>query len=763
MRTHYNRLVTFSVLALFLFTSLMTHLPPAAALGIHGQATDTSDDVFTFDKLGYREKVMISPYDSLQILFGLPSNWALVPGAEITLRFNYASNRPVSSVDNAGAVPGGTLRVSFNGVTLRTILLGATGNIIETIPISEEALRPTSIDGRHRISFLFDSRFDCEDAAANSSLVISASSSIDLKHTIVPITPDLTIFPRPIYQADSIIPSQATIVIPDNPSEAEMRAALSVSAGLGALTNGRLQYSLVSVGQFTEARRTDTSVILVGLPGNLAVLQNVAMPYPLQNGEWVLAGMEPGDGLVQMTVSPWNQNNAVLVVSGNSEEGLIKAAQAVSAGNLIPTGRPDVSVVSAVNPLSVSDNIPEDQTLSRLGYDNRALGGFEGTYTSYFFPASSDQVLSIGGYIDVVSSHTNLLDFERSGITVYLNRTFIGSIKFTGEFDQVTTTRLNLLPGIIRRGSNLLEIYSDLVPIYNCYSPDLSSNVVVISALTNIHLPVGGQKLELNTLLNLKDYPSMFTADRNLGDVAFVVARNDPTGWDVASKIAFDIGASASIPIANLEAAFADSVPQAIRDERNLILVGRASTLPFITELNEILPAPFEPGSDEAIQPALLVNYRLLPGVNVGYLQIISSPWKAGRAILIVAGNTEAGVPMAGEKLTRSEFSSQLNGDFSVIYNDQVLTTDTRLGQSKEPLISSLPAEALATPSPQTQPTPDVFVGDVEIEARPSWILPAMIALSVLTVMMLLILVGQVLMSKRVHAKKQVGQKSGND
>ncbi len=763
MRTNYNRLLTFSVLAIFLFTLLTP--PPAAALGIDGQTEDTNGDVFTFEKLGYSEKVMISPYDSLQILFGLPSNWALATGTEITLRFNYASNRFVSSTDSAGSIPGGTLRVSFNGVTLRTILLGATGNIIETIPIPDEALTPTSIDGRHRISFIFDSRFDCDNTAANSSLIISASSSIDLKHTIVPITPDLTIFPRPIYQADSIIPPQTTIVIPDTPTESEMRAALSVSAGLGALTNSRLEYSLVSASQFTDTLRSGTNAILVGMPNNLPILADVRVPVPLQNGAWSLVGMQSDDGLVQMAVSPWNQNNVVLVVSGNSEGGLVKAAQAVSAGNLIPTGRPDVSVISAVNPLSMSDNIPQDQTLSSLGYDNRPLGGFEGTYASYFFPASSDQVLSIGGYIDIVSSHTNLLDFERSGVTVYLNRTFIGSIKFTGESDQITTTRLNLLPGIVRRGSNLLEIYSDLVPIYDCYSPDLSSNVVVISSLTNIHLPIGGQQLGLNTQLNLKDYPSMFTSNRSLGDLAFVVARNDPTGWNMASKIAFDISASASIPIANLEAVFGDSVSQTLREERSLIVVGRASQLPIVAELNDALPAPFVPGGDEAIQPALLVNYRLLPGVAVGYLQIIQSPWNAGNAILLVTGNTEAGVPMAGEKLIRSEFSSQLNGNFSVLYNDQVLTTDTRLGQSKEPLISSLPAEVLATPSQEPTPTPGVFATDVEveIEARPSWILPAMIALSVATVLMLLILAGQVLMSKRVHAKRHVDQKPAKE
>ncbi len=80
--------------------------------------------------------------------------------------------------------------------------------------------------------------------------------------------------------------------------------------------------------------------------------------------------------------------------------------------------------------------------------------------------------------------------------------------------------------------------------------------------------------------------------------------------------------------------------------------------------MNDKLPAPFVPESDEATQPALLVNYRLLPGISVGYLQLIQSPWNAANNILVVAGNTDAGLPMAGEKLTRSEFSSQIEWEF---------------------------------------------------------------------------------------------------
>ncbi len=91
---------------------------------------------------------------------------------------------------------------------------------------------------------------------------------------------------------------------------------------------------------------------------------------------------------------------------------------------------------------------------------------------------------------------------------------------------------------------------------------------------------------------------------------------NPPCGnWPRAS--AFSIGRSASIPVANLQAAFGDSLSEDLRQKHNLILVGRPSQLPVLAEINAQLPAPFDLETEQAIQPALLVNYRLLPGVHM--------------------------------------------------------------------------------------------------------------------------------------------------
>lgn len=737
------------VLAMVLSSAFMPLLSVAA------QETAPQEQVFSFSQLGYTERIMLSPYDIAQVSFGLPASWALTADSFITLNLNFASNR-VGAFWN-GEFPVGTLHVRFNGVLLRSILLTGSGSLVEEIRLSPEALKPVAADGRHRLSFVFDARFSCDDRALAASLVISGNSTITLKHRLVALQPDLTLFPRPFYQPGSILPSQAVLVVPDTPSEAELRAALLVSAGLGALTGGNLSYRLLPATQAAAAQNLSADFILVGLPSSLPLLEQVRVPYPLREGAWDVEGMGADDGLLQLAVSPWNAAHLALVVSGNSEAGLVKAAQALSAGKLAAPSRPDVAVISQVNPSLLNENVPEDQTLFSLGYENTPLGGFEGTYAAFFFPASADQVLSTGGYVDMVISSTRLLDTERSGMTVFLNGKFLGSLRFRGETEQVTTTRLQILPGMLRRGSNLLEVQSDLIPLYDCFSPDLSSNTVIISGLTSIHLPRTAQQIELGTLVTLGDFPAPFIADRNLSDLAFVVARNEPAIWELASRLAFSIGRSASIPLANLQAAFGDSLSEDLRQKHNLILVGRPSQLPVLAEINAQLPAPFDLETEQAMQPALLVNYRLLPGVHVGYLQLLASPWKAGNLLLLVSGNTSLGVPMAAETLLTPARLAELKGNFAIVYNEQVLSTDTRLGPPKEALGAELPIVATTTPQPLEQTLPAFDMS--QVQERPAWVLPAIIALSVVSLLILLVMAGRALLVRNADNKNRALRK----
>ena len=196
---------------------------------------------------------------------------------------------------------------------------------------------------------------------------------------------------------------------------------------------------------------------------------------------------------------------------------------------------------------------------------------------------------------------------------------------------------------------------------------------------------------------------------------------NDPVSWDYAARVAYYIGSKGSVPLVNLYATYADDIPDEILQKYNLITFGQASKLPFVSKINDLLPAPFKAGSDEAVQPSMQVNYSLLPDSSVGYLQLLPSPWNSDRVILAVLGNNLDGIPMAGTTLMQDDLVARLAGNFAVLYADQVVTTDTRLGVSNESIVGQLPVAVTVTSVPTLTAAP---VTEVKIESRPSWILP---------------------------------------
>lgn len=127
--------------------------------------------------------------------------------------------------------------------------------------------------------------------------------------------------------------------------------------------------------------------------------------------------------------------------------------------------------------------------------------------------------------------------------------------------------------------------------------------------------------------------------------------------------------------ISNLSMAYGDEVPMELREGKDLILVGKASNPPFIAEFNEGLPAPFDFDTDTASEKQMQIIYRLPPDADIGYLETLLSPLDESRVMLIVSGNTDQGVNLAGNTLIFSDLRQQLAGQFAVSNGIQVETS----------------------------------------------------------------------------------------
>lgn len=689
--------------------------------------------VYTFKDLGYTEHVMTGPYAADRIQISLPPTWELNTNAKVTLRYKFISNNmSTGSLFPEGRV-GGFLKVSFNGVVIDTIILDQNVPSSKEIAIPAEALKPNADgDGRHVLSFFLDASYDC-DQRSQSTLVIAGNSEVDLQHTEVSPAIDLAQFPRSIYRPNPLIPINTVMVIPDQPSEMELQAALSALSGIGSVTNGEMTIPLMTVGKLTQEIISSSNLIFVGAPSKLPILGTVQFPFPLADNKVVVNGALEDDGIIQMVLSPWNPARVAYFVSGNTESAILKAGQTLGTGYVIPSGKPNVSIIRSVNPDSVRGVVAEDQTFADLGYKNALMGLGNEQFLTYKFFASAEQSASTDGYLDLIVSGSNLINFEKSGATVSLNGNQIGTIRFEKQTEsQLVTIRMKFFAGLLQRGANYIDIVSALEPLDACASQDLSgASSITITKSSLIHLPttspVGGVK---NKLL-LSSFPTMFLTQNDLSDLSFIVPSNDPASWDYASRIAYYIGFRGAVSLPNLNVLFGDNVKDETRKSQNMIIVGRASSIPFIKDLHDSLPAPFESGSDEAVQQSMMVNYRLLPGVSVGYLQLLLSPWNSDNAILAVMANSADGLPLAGNMLTQEEKISNLAGNFSIIYGSQVLSTDTRLGVSSNGLVSELPVAVTVTPvggGNTQEPAPAEIAG-----GRPGWILPALIVLILAT------------------------------
>jgi hypothetical protein len=729
----------------------------AQKLEFNGQFFPNTQEIngITFDELGYDERIMIGPYDLETILFSTPSTWQLTSGT-IILQYTTGGTFSGESLDSAGWV-GGSIFIFFNEVLIDTILLDQTGEATVEIQIPATAFEPVTEDGRHILTILFDASFTCDYEDFQETLFISSDSELVLEHQDKAPSIDLSQFPIPIYQPNSPVTTDLTIVVPDQPSEAELQAALDISAGLGFVVGDDLNINLVTLGNLSEDILGSNNIIFVGLPSIVSTFPNVTFPIPISDGELIVNGAEDEDGIIQIAQSPWNTANVVLLVSGNTEVGVVKAAQVVGTGTIIPSGRDDVSVITQVNP-KTTVSVLENRTLGDLGYANETMEGVLGQYLIYYFNASPEQAYSTGAYIDFVTSHSDLLDYERSGLTLLLNDDVIGSLRFDMDSEQISTTRIQILPQTLNQGINRLEILGDLKPVYDCYSGDIQDTWVTISESTLIHLPSDSQQVTIGKNLDLQSLLYTLPTSENLEEVAFVFGRDDSQSWEYASKIANYLGQNSQISAADLRAAFADDVSDEILQDRNLIVIGRASRLPIIEQMTDALPAPFESDSDEVIQPEMLVNYRILPDVSAGYIQLFQSPWNSDLAILMVMGNTEEGVSLAGEALINDTLLNELRGNFSILFGDQVLSGDTRLlGPGSETMIENPPApsDVIVTPTLTT----NIFTGTETPSGRAWWILPT-VFLSTIVVLIIGILTIWKRRSSRISDNNQVNNDS---
>lgn len=520
----------------------------------------------------------------------------------------------------------------------------------------------------------------------DQELTLSLISTFSPRAEFVECTPDCTEDSSSAVWSDTLLAPEETVsfslvleatdLLTDTTFE---NTTTLVEADLGPVNAGTLMSDVVMASQ--SDGRTQVSVAKKG--DYFFVIDDRAVAE--------------GDGIVQELLSPWSQNRAILVVTGLNDEALSKASQALASQTRFPGMSGSVALVRDAMPPTVgdTDTVSVEMTFGDLGYPDQVVqGGGSIQELNYYFDVPYGWSLTNDAFIDLHFSHSQLLDYEDSGLTVLLNLEPVTSVGFSDETANDGYVRLNLAGTNVQAGKNnrlTLEVDASMSQL--CV--DEGQAWVLVDSSSMIFL---AHREETGLNFDLDYYPYPFHINPALTDSLFSLP-DTPTAkeWEWALRLAANLGDSASGSTTSPVGTLGDGYLGKELADYHIIAVGRPSRNALTQQVNDQLPQPFLPDSDQIDQRLDDVVFRLPAGTDLGYIQMIPSPWNEMRAFVAVTGTTDRGVDWTVEVLTRQPWAIG-SGNLVIVRDEQVDTIDTQR------LTRGGLAVAIATAVPEATP-----------------------------------------------------------
>lgn len=683
------RTIFSTLLALFLIFPANSGL--AAFEQSNVNSLEPAKKVFTFTDLGYTgDETLRGVYVTRDYSIRWPDSWGVEPGNKLSLNFSHSPALDEHS----------SLAVDWNGARLASVLLipsNAEDGVLQ-VDIPEELIEP-GYNQLRIVAYMGIHDDYCADLD-NPAVWATIHSTSFFEFSFVPLQPalDLGLFPAPLIDGSSLVENQVTFVLPAQPSMNELNVVAAVSSKLGQLAAWRDISVDVEFGP--------TSSELQSIPGDqiyVGTLDQLNEYDFLELSSIPDENKKPGAGLIWEQYSPGDEAAVAIVLTGVDEAGVLVAGYALADESTYSLMAGQLAVVLDT-PASNAEPTVAGMTITfaELGYTDIAAHGTHDQIINYIIPLPMAWIVETEGTLTLHFSHSELLNPKQSSMNILINDTPISSIALTSENSTDGSAIIRLPARLFKVGDNKLTIlanlnieedYQDRLRCWDDYDDEAW---IVVYADSQISLPPGPGEVTAD----LSDYPYNYLGLSDMSDVAFVLPEspNEAIGLAMAqitNRLGRFVDGKALYPkvvdensSANLEA----TAPYQF-------LIGLPTDNVAIQNINDILPLPYQPGTNE---PQNLEGYAdILPeSGSVGYIQ--STITASGQPRLVVTGNTDEGILWSAQALSDPQLMGDLDGDL-VIINSQgrLFTATVRIDTTREvaPVVTEEATGVTATPT----------------------------------------------------------------
>lgn len=634
------------------------------------------------------------PYSSLALTFTTPPNWDPQTGSTLTLDLQsfFSSFVPAQGEVAQQNLVAGHISVRLDGSVLHRSVLSANGEQQISLAL-EPGLLAAGL--QHMLSIDWDASASCQ-FNLSSTVLVQPSSMLSISYAEAAIEPSLAQLPYPFYSADALEHPGTLIVLPADPTQAQIAAGLTVAAALGRFAPQQA-IDLAVENALSEAQLAEKHLVYVGQLESFRELQSPTLPHNQDATLRQPAANRAGLGFIEVARSPWNIQRALLVVSGGSEAAVQRAALAVGSP-LVLNDRGSLAYVP-------QDTQPNQQPTDTLASNFSQLGQTDFTFTRFGrselrvpFYISPDRAVSDAAFLDLRFAHSQLLDYLRSSVTVKVNGQAVSTTRLV---DQTAPrhSEVTLLPAsILKPGMNELVISADVVPLDLCANPAEGVHWLTVYADSLISVPTSNDPL-ISTQVTLGEFPRPFLHN-SMQDTALLLPEDDPAAWANAARLLRGLAASyqawpllPSVQVGSSSAAFASAGAE------NIILLGDFDDFLSDLEMQTLFAVQRAGASGElALSDGSRLGYSTSVPLAIASLSRLAPANNADALALL--GNTPDSLQGVVEAITAPGFPASSNGVLLLAQQGNTAIQDTRPAASGQPQATAAAELAPAVSGP---------------------------------------------------------------
>lgn len=444
------------------------------------------------------------------------------------------------------------------------------------------------------------------------------TSSINVMYTPKALTGGISDFSERFSGIDTLTKKKSILTVPNNSTGAELEAATYALSGY-AKGNSLDNKTIPMLPYRSDTVKGKEAVVLVGMYDRL----------PSELKSQLSSSEDLGTHALLQLVN--KDTVPLLVVTSKDESLLIKAGRFMANEELMGQVTSDLKVVDdatevSAPPLSISSNITFTETGDKLT-------GAHHQEQTYFVTLPSNRSIADSGKISLDFRYAQNLDFNRSLVTVSINNTPIGSKKLTKELANGDNLNLPVPQNLNISGNFSVTVAFDLELVgANCIIDREQMPWAYISKDSIMRL---NTKDRTDLLFN--NYPYPFIRDGIYNQVAVVLPEKmDDYAYLSLSNVFNLLGKYASGNVGNIQF-YTDSVSADHLKNNNVIAIGAYKNNKIIRDHNDKLYFQYN-GNGTAIRSNEKMSIEEQYGAQIGTLQLIDSPFSAGRGLLAVTG-----------------------------------------------------------------------------------------------------------------------------